>query len=480
MSSVQACRYAGLMNSSGACALRCASIALASGLAARIATPLSGSEDDGGTPSYFDTLSLDASRRLPESAVDQGVPIHGVLSTGWRTRWNDGEARSDLAAYLGVDIGEAGRNPFSFHTRAAAAWNLNHSSDPSIFDGILDTYNSGYWTRLYDCYLDVHDVPELEVLRVGRQGDIETPVVAIYDGARVESKEQGDQAWLFGAYGGRSVRYYDSFDDGRALYGAYVGARPWTGGRMRVDWMHSEEESTFGGLRDDMVSVELWQRVQEVLNLGGFYSMLDGTNRDLRLDADWAFPEQSAQMRVRYYQLLEPQGIYVTEFDAFTQSLGVWEPYERFNVDASKSFNGQWSLRGGIDLRRLDSSDDAGEYNRDFDRYLLGASLDETDDQPYNVGVNADYWQGSGRDIWTWGLDAGRRLGTDTHAMLGTYYSLWKTDLAAGQESEDVRTYFVGVEHDVSDDLRLEGRFEFEDSSLLDFQILRLKATWNF
>jgi hypothetical protein len=460
---------------------RCLATALAAGFAAGMATPMGGEQGDGTPPSYFETLSLDAQRRLTDlEGREEELPVHGIFSTRWRSRWNDGDVRSDISAYLGLDIGAQGSTPFSFHMRAGSAWDLNHTSDPTRFDGILQSYDSGVWTRLYDLYIDVHEVPELSVLRVGRQSDVETPEPVVYDGLRVETDEHGELAWSFGAYGGRAVRYYDSFDDGHALYGANLTLKPWNDGLARLDWLHADDETTLGGVRDDLIGLELRHRLDEFLRLGGYYSVLDGRSRDLRLDTDWTLPELDAQIRARYYELLQPQEFRATEFDPFSDALGVWDPFRRINLDASKRFQADWSLRGGLDLRRMSSSDDVGEFNRDYDRFFLGATLEETAEQPYTAGLTADYWQGSGRDVWTWGVDAGRRLASDMRGVLGTYYSLWKTDYELGEEREDVRTYFARLEYDVSDDLRMEGRYEFEDSSLLDFHILRLKATWSF
>jgi len=442
---------------------------------------LGGDEGDGRQPSYFDTLSLDAVRRLPSpDQATQDLPVRGLFTTRWRTRWADGDSRSDLSAYLGLDVGAAGATPFSFHARLGGAWDTSGSSDPSSFDGILQSYDSNSWTRVYDLYVDVHAVTALSVLRVGRQADIETPELAVYDGLRVATAEQGALDCSVGVYGGRAVRYYDSFGDGDALYGGFISLRPWEDARARLDWMHSEDETTFGGVRDDLIGLEFWQRVDEFLRFGCYYSILDGRDRDLRFDADWALPEADAQLRARYYQLLQSQEFRSTEFDPFSDVLGVWDPFQRLNLDASKRFDADWSLRGGLDLRRVNSSADLGEFNRDFDRFFLGCVLEETPEQPYTAGLTADYWQGSGRDIWTWGIDAGRRIGVDTRGTIGSYYSLWKSDLELGTEREDVRTYFARLEYDVSEDLRLEGRYELEDSSLLDFHILRLKATWSF
>jgi hypothetical protein len=442
---------------------------------------LGGAGGDDQPPSYFETLSLDAARRLPSpDEATQELPVHGLFSTRWRTRWNDGDSRSDLSAYLGLDIGAAGATPVSLHARLGGAWDLSDRSDPSRFDGILQSYDSNQWTRVYDLYLDVHAVTALSLLRVGRQADLETPELAVYDGLRFASTEQGALRWTLGAYGGRAVRYYDSFADGDPLYGGFVSLHPWEDARARLDWMHSDDETTFGGVRDDLIGLELWQRVDEFLRFGGYYSVLDGRNRDLRFDADWSLPEADAQLRARYYQLLQSQEFRSTEFDPFSDALGTWEPFQRFNLDASKRFDADWSLRGGLDLRRVSSSADRGEFNRDFDRFFLGGVLEETAKQPYTAGLTADYWQGSGRDIWTWGIDAGRRLGADTHGTIGSYYSLWKSDLELGTEREDVRTYFIRLEYDVNEDLRLDGRYELEDSSLFDYHILRLRATWSF
>lgn len=457
---------------------------LAMGVLVLLSTPLfatsfanGGGGADDGRSSYFETLDLDAVS--PSTAEEDEVPFGGVLTTRWRSRWENGDDRHDVSLYFGADVGAAGSTKVSFHARGSTAFELDHEDESSGFDGLLQTYDEGRYVRLYDLYVDVHTVDELRVLRFGRQSDLETPEPAVYDGARVESAERGEHSWMWGAYGGRAVRYYDDAG-GDALYGAYASLRPWEDGRMRIDWMHADDETVLGGVRDDLFSVEVWKRLREELQIGAFYSRLEDRNRDLRLDADLAWPEAGVHVSARYYELLQSQQFRATEFDPFSPSVGVWQPFRRVDLDLSKSIADDWNLRAGVDLRRVRDSADVGEFNRDYDRWFLGVASEESEERPWTLALTGDLWKGSGRDQWTWGIDAGRRLGSSTRGVVGTYYSLWKTDFALGEEREDVRTWFARVEHEVTDELELEGRYEYEDSSLLDFHILRVRATWSF
>lgn len=429
--------------------------------------------------SYFSNLDMDryVAAPLAEADGEPAIPVHGDLSLRYRGRWSASESRNDLLGYFGVDVGAAGTNPYSFHLRASARVDLGGGSDD--FDGILQTFSNQSSGLVYDAYLDAHRISKLSVARVGRQTDYETPVVAIYDGARVESNPQGSAGLQVGGYGGRAVRYYDETNND-PLYGLYLKGKPWKGGRARIDWLHAEDETVFGSVSDDLFGLSVWQAFPSGLRLEGAYTRLESIDRDLRLLGTWLDQENDLQVRLSYYELLQAQSFNSTELDPFSYVLGVWQPFTQSALVASKGFGETFNLQGGIDLRNVNDSADEGTYNRDVNRYYLTANLLRLGDLGTGLSVTADLWQGGGRDISSWGADLTQPFGDRYEGALGTFYSLYKTDLVTGVEREDVRAYFARFHMDLSADTSFEIRYQFEQTDFEDYNDLRLRGTWRF
>ena len=146
---------------------------------------------------------------------------------------------------------------------------------------------------------------------------------------------------------------------------------------------------------------------------------------------------------------------------------------------ASKGFGATFRLQAGFDVREVADEDDVGEFNHDFTREWLTASLTDVLPGRIALSLTGEVWNSDTDDIQTWGADLSRDLGSKARLALGSYYSLYKTDLQAVEEREDVRTYYVRLRTRNETGWSWDVRYEFEDSTA-HYSTLKLGATWRF
>lgn len=420
-----------------------------------------------------------------ESVVEEarGIPVHGSLSMRYRYRGNSDARDNDLYATLALDVADPELDAVTAHVLVDAALDLDgQSSDPgqrSVYSSIEDTWDGSLVSHLYHAYLDVHAVEGLERARLGRQLDYDTPVLAWFDGAALETEEISDLRAQVGAYGGLPVRIYESSPEG-FLGGAYVQARPWRAGRVRFDYMHMQDEDAQQAERqEDLYGVRAWQGIGREASVSAGYTRLGSENRDWFGRADWFDADTDLRLSADYYELLEPQGNLPIEINPFYDSLFELEPYRRTLLLASKGLGRHFRLEGGAAFRRLAGSAQEGPTNRDFDRYHLTASLLELPAE-LDLNLTGELYDASGQEISSWGADLSRDFGDAWSAGLGSYYALFEFDPALQQERERVRTYYLRTRHRRSSALAFELRLEYQDSEDFEDYVLRLGSTWNF
>jgi hypothetical protein len=383
----------------------------------------------------------------------------------------------DLYEYVTVDVGDE-RRPVSAHVQALVAYDVD-GRDANEFTSLQDTHGSDLTSRVYHAYVDVHAVSDLELLRLGRQQVVDTPEYVTFDGVRAETRAAGEAEVRVGAYGGLPFYPFESSRSGTAVVGLYGSAYPWTGGSLRLDWMHLEDEALLGPHQDDLLSASLGQRLG-AWQLQGDYSRLEDEDRDVRLRVSTYAPEADLSADLTFYQLLNAQRDHTLPLDPYFDTLFTLFPFWQGRFNVSKGFGEAFDLSAGIDLRRVIDADDVGSSNRDFERYWLTGNFLDLLPADFELGLTGDLWDAEGSDVYSWGLDLRRALAAGTDLALGTYYALYEYDLATGEEREHVRTWFIGVDWRQRDDLRLGVRYEFEDADIDEFHDVRVEATWSF
>ena len=419
-----------------------------------------------------------------DDAPDAPDAIAGHAAARYRGRSGDGVDDHDIYTTLYADVGLERPGDWTYHLLGTAYADLDGSADSTdefVFFGLADTYDSPVHGDLYHLHADYHGRGALERGRVGRQLDYATPELAWFDGASVELAERGARQSSGGLYGGIPVHAYESSPEGDVVFGLWGQTHPWKGGRLRLDWMHLEDEYLLAENEDDLIALSAWQTLARAWRVEGAYTTLEGDARDLELSGAWLAEEQDLVLRASFYRLLEAQTQQVIELDPFTTSLFELFPYEQARVLASKSFGGTWSLEGGFDVRRVDDEGDIGQFNRDFERYFATvASSQGLLPWDLEAALTVDSYDSQGDDVRSFGGDLARAVSQRDEVSVGTYYSLYKYDIFQNEERDDVRTYFARLRRELGESRTFDLRYEYEDDDDEDYHTLRVGTTWQF
>ncbi|MEZ5962396.1 MAG: hypothetical protein R3F56_00995 [Planctomycetota bacterium] len=434
-------------------------------------------------PEPADPPEAGAADRAADPAIAHKTKpwLRGQIDTRYRGRWASGADDHDLYGTLTLDLGDEDSDRVTGHFMGRLAWDVDGAeSTDSPFYSLADTWNDDVVGYVYDAYADVHRVGGLSMLRIGRQPIYDTPEFAFFDGVRIESSELGKAKVKVGAYGGLSTHLYEWSHSDDWTLGAFVQLRPWTGGRVRFDWMHLEDQRRLEEHEDDLLGAALWQRIGEHLRLEAQYSRIEDRDRDVRGLLGYTLPEHDLNATITYYQLLRTQRDLVLELDPFYSSLLEYRPFWQLGASVAKGLAEHVRLDVGGDVRRVRDDADIGTFNRDYERYHATLSLDELLAQGLTVSATGDLWRSGGQDVSSFGFDVTQEIAKKWRASAGTYYALYKYDLFFNRESDHVRTYFARVRYKASDDLLGSFAYEFEDNDLDQFHSLRLDVTWRF
>lgn len=413
--------------------------------------------------------------------VPQG-PLRGTITTRYTGRWGGGEDDHDLSQVLDATYDDADRSGLSGHLLTQVFWDVDGTDRTSPFFGLHDTYGGRLTARLYHAYVDVHQLDATPLLRIGRQQIYEAPVIVYFDGLRAETRRVAGSRTRLGAYGGIPAHPYESSSSGDALVGLYALTDAWKGARLRTEWMHIEDESLTGDHADDLLGVRLDQTIdaeQRSTSLTSAFTALDGEKRDLRLSASRYDAEHDLTIDASYYELFETQRDLSVPLDPFYSSLFELFPYYQLTLLSSKAWE-DLRLQGGLDVRRVADGANVGEFNHDFERYHLTATLTDVLPRDTVLGLTGEIWDSDGNDVRTWGLDVSRSIEERWDVSLGSYFSLFEYDWFLGEEHDNVRTYYAHLRYRQTEALRWSLSYEFEDNDFDDYHRLRLGLSWLF
>lgn len=445
-------------------------------------------------PETITAARVDGSQLAPSAPIesrpesksvggDDELSLHGSVSSRYRGRWSGDATDHDLYETVSLDVGDARKDPVTAHVLGRIAADLDGQTDRDnqfVYPSLADTWSDPVTGLLYEAYVDITAPPKLAAVRAGRQVDTTTPVFAHFDGVSLVSKTAAQWKLRGGTYGGVPVRLYESSTTGDQIFGVWGEAQPWQGGRVRIDWMHVEDEDRFGANSSDLVGANVSQRLGERARIEGNYTRLEQEDRDLRLRASWNDVARDFTLQASWYKLLETQRDYALEFDPFFASLQAYYPFDQFRIHAAKGIGEELRLEGGLDVRRLADDGDEGSFNRDYDRGWLSLVLLDLWLDGLDLTLTGDTWQSDAQDIEAWALDVTRRLDDGLSLSLGSNYSLYRYDVFLDRERDDVRLWYVRARKKLDKSWSLEASYDFQDDDTDEYHVLMLGATWRF
>ena len=409
--------------------------------------------------------------------------IHGYSRDEFRMRWSDNEEDQDFYQYLSLELGKEGRDKVtgSFFGRVSIDTDGRQSNDSFYpFSEITDSYNDSINGRVYQAYLDFHEVGYLSKLRLGRQYVYEGEPIQ-FDGGRVELKPYWNDIDL-SFYGGVPTHLYESSMSGDWILGTGIEGRPLDKTRLRLDYVYAEDDSgIWGDHNNDLLIFSGWQKVHENLSLNGKYSFLDKKERDASLRANLDYPDKDISFQASYFRQLETLQDFVVEFSPFYPVLGEYYPYHQYDFSFRKGFGEKFGAEAGLTMRDLVDDTTETIFNHQYDRYFLTLSAYDVWLPDTEFSVTAEQWS-SQDDIRTLGFEAGKKFGKSFEVKAGSYYSLFKYDYYTGEERDDVRTAFVELELKPwkKKDVEFDIRYEAEDDDFDVYHTIRTGVKCNF
>jgi hypothetical protein len=324
------------------------------------------------------------------------------------------------------------------------------------------------------------------MLRVGRQTMYDSPVFVYFDGGRVETAPAKTLGNLqVGAYGGAPVNLYESYENNTqkdSIYGAYVQARPWNGGRMRLDWTHVKDEYLYGEMTDDFYALGAWQAITPYLQVHGKYTRFEDENHDALGRVTFYSPKWDLMVQGSYYELLEEESNRTVMFDPMYISNREYHPYWQGQLIVYKGLGDNFAAQGGYDQRQLKDDADVSNYNHEFSRYwgsltMIGVPVDGLE-----VTGTGEVWDSEDQleKIESYGADVTYRPARELATSIGAYYYLYKYDYYLDEEKNEVQTYYAKFKYAPKEGFGVGLLYEYEDDDFDDYQTVKVELKYQF
>lgn len=385
--------------------------------------------------------------------------LKGSLSMRYRHRRTSDAEDSDLYQFLQL---RAEGDAVSASLSVRFAEDLDRpSGDPGYhpFDSLDDTY-SPRTARLYTAYVDAR--LDAVLLRGGRQILEELPEALPFDGGMIRAALAEDvEVSLFG---GVPVNLFESSPDGDLTYGGWAAARPWTRARLRVEYLHLEDETVFGDFDDDLLGAS-FEQAAGVFVFSGRQTWLEGEAREAVGRLSGLFGGFIMDLRARY--AYERQQALSYALDPFATFMTEVQPHVDLSARASWAFGRHAAIDASVTERRLVRGGEEGLYNHEFTRWTAAPRLDF---EAVSLAGAVDYWDSDADDFWTVGGDLAWRFWPGWSAGLGSGYALYVIDAFTGEERERVRTYYATLRWTLNGSARLDLRFTLEDNEIDTFR----------
>jgi len=416
----------------------------------------------------------------PEFAPEWLNLIHGSYRMQYRSRWTADDVDSDLLNFMSVTMGNPDKDLFS----AAASGRFQSDLDGetgsdgfSPFDSLSDSYKKATTAQLHYAYLDITNPRPGVRVRAGRQILDEIPEALPIDGGRISF--EASPGFFIAGFGGLPVNYFESSTEGDFTYGGSLEVRPWARGRARLEYLHLEDENTFGLFRDDLIGISV-EHAEGACLFGGRATVLESEARDILLRGSLSDAAAGLTVDVRAYYLFEQQQAHSYGLDAYVVFLVPVEPYYQLSVAASKELSEIFGLDAALTARQLESESDEADYNHEFTRWSFTARSSRWPTRDLSVSMTGDFWQTQDDDFWTAGAAVNWQIAEHVKAVVSSYYTLYSIDGLTGEERERVRALTLALRWKATDTLFADVRFTAEENDIDTFRIFDIGGRYAF
>ena len=417
--------------------------------------------------------------------------ISGFLSFSYRLRTKGGTDDQDLYGYLSVNGGDARRDDVTFHVLGRGTLDLNElpgGDEWTPFVSLNDVSGDSVDLRLYEAWVDLQNdlAPEalgIRRIRLGRQ-NVHAGYDYLVDGIRVDFESIKSLGYMrISIYGGSPQLFYESSRSGDWLAGIDASFHPFRNTRALLRYAHVAENDIpigQGDQSDDYASIAVRQGVNENLFVTGEWNTVNAETRDVRLRLDWDFPDQDLSIMASYRFQDSIKKQFVTELDPYFAVLQDSFAYHQVDVLISKAFGKRFAGDLGFTSRQLDDEGNEGAFNREYIRAWVTFSSTRWPAENLDLSFTGDYWDGDDDDAFSLGAELTWHVNDELDLDLGTYYSLYKYDLAVVDEREDATTFYLKARWRFAEGFRFDGRYEYETGDEGEFHLLWLGLTWTF
>jgi hypothetical protein len=414
------------------------------------------------------------------------ISTSGFLSSYYRNRQTSDEADQDIYQYLDLKSEDNQKGRYSFYLFGRGAYDLDGETDDDrtyVFDSIEDSYHANPNGNLYYAYLDLHKIKNIDTIRIGRQSIYETPITVYFDGVRIDSREYADLGRLkAGFYAGVPVHLYEDNPGLDDVVGLYVQSRPWRGGRIKLDYIHIDDDNLYGVQSDDLVALRYWHALSRHLSTHFMFSHVGSVSRDLLLKTTYFNENQNFILEGSYYELLEEQRFFAIHFDPFFTITEKYYPYRQGSLMVYKGVGDNLGVSAGLDGRWLVDDNNESIFNHQFVRYYAGLSLYDLPTAGFEADIFAEVWNSEDNDseVNTYSGEIRYSHNEIFNLALGADYALYKYDFYLADELENVWTYFFRTKINISKRFEAEFKYSYEDEEFEEYQRAQLGLIYYF
>ncbi|MBF0280185.1 MAG: hypothetical protein HQM13_20465 [SAR324 cluster bacterium] len=426
-----------------------------------------------------------------EESESQGFELKGYVSSKYVSRESKlSEEKvddADIYGQLRLDLSSPEKK-YEAHFFGTARNDLDgdeESNEFSIFEDFGQVGKSEQKGAIYEAHFDLNQaMPNLKQIKIGRQSS--TRDMSLYfDGLSADFK-LGRKLGLI-AYGGRSVRFFESDPGDDSLGGAGIdySFSPLTS--FSLDYLSTKDERVdeneeMKDRQDDMVSLKLWQRFSNAFKGTFKYRWINSEPRDLNLSSLILLSNSQTSFNFNYFRQFLIQNELSEDLSSFHDLIGQTHPFQVVKLNLRQPFGSHYALDLGYLERSLVEEEDEGSFNREFKRTFI---LFETFDRIHkglNITVFGERWSGE-TEVDSSGWDIGYHFDEKLNkakVSAGSYYSLYKYDYFSDRgEKTDVRTYYVKGNFPFGQSFAVNGSYEREES-LDDYNVYKLGVRYDF